>query len=205
MGFVKLSTIRQYAKTLGLVLWLVAALYVAFGAWRGAKVIEQSNQIATNLKSDMGTWSYHGVRFGRRSELVMYIGKQEVTRDYPWLSTLFPDGILLVASFSMAILGGIGYLLRQISVEGKGIDEVSVLWGPPFSGLVGAMLYMLGTVLPEAVYQQNAVLRTDSLMSISFFAGLFSRDAFKYIELRVKKQLSELPQDDSAAAAGPKT
>jgi len=163
-------------------------MYLAVGSWQGSKAVEQSAMQALDPKTNSIHLTFHGSIYTQKDRLIIDIARSQLgSHGYPWLIDLFPDGPLIVASFAMATLGGIGNVLRQLAVEHRPFADTDCVVGPIFSGLIGAMLYMFLTLLPSSMYVQNSIIRTNSVMSLSFFGGLFATDVFTIIEKRMKR------------------
>jgi hypothetical protein len=208
---------RNFFLSLTILIWLAAGGYFGVGAWIGSKIeervhaMEQTSAVSGPSPNEAGTdkegdtrsattvsgegggegapYTYQGNEYDSLEEVFQAREIAEYAASFPFLAKAKSYLLPLIAALSFGCLGGVGSVLGRCVVHRVALCDQAVLGTPVFSAMIGAMLFFLLLLIPEALFASRGPIRIESLAALSFFGGLFAEDTFGWVQVQIKKKV----------------
>jgi len=175
----------QYVIVLGR---LLASGYLCAAGWVGSKTL-QNTSVPGQRESDgeANYYEFEGLTFADEASLKEFLQERTSGSWFPWVFSLPRELAPLLASMAFGLLGGAARLLRKLSIAGAGPTPAELFTAPLFGALIGLLLYFLALLLPAIFTSGKNPGRPETLAGLSLFGGVFSEQAYKWIEDQVVK------------------
>jgi hypothetical protein len=126
-----------------------------------------------------------GVRFSTLEAAEQWRDEENMLGLFIWLDDKPAGFILFITAIAMGGLGGAIGIVRNVSMFKQDLLHQRVLSLPLLGSLIGVMVLGISYLLPLVLTTDtNAEIRPTTLIFLSLFSGLFSKDFLKTLESR---------------------
>lgn len=175
-----------FFRSLMIAAWLLVAFYVGVAGWVACKALEN-----TSIRSNSDQYvEYEGLSFENKESLQEFLHDSEGAKLFPWIFALPQELAPLITSMAFGLLGGAAGLLKKIAIDRSPVSTLPVVTYPVFGALVGVMLFFLSFLVPTVFIAGRNPARTETLVGLSLFGGLFSEAAYIWIDEQVRRLFS---------------
>lgn len=135
---------------------------------------------------------YDGIIFTDRGLVDEYIKAKQLNSMFTWLAD-FPELIILVlTSCALGAFGGVIRIVRQITFEGKKIEDTKYITIPFLGLLLGMVVLGISYLLPTILTVNDDIqISETSLVFFSLFAGLFSQSFLTWLDSKFQAYLTQ--------------
>ncbi len=178
-------------RSLIIIAWMFIALYVGSAGWVACKALEN-----ISVGSDSEHYvEYEGISFENKESLQEFLHDSKGAKLFPWIFAIPQELAPLITSVAFGLLGGVAGLLKKITIDSSPVSSLPVIACPAFGALVGVMLFFLSFLLPAIFIAGRNPGRTETLVGVSLFGGLFSEASYIWIDKQIKKLFSSKNMD----------
>lgn len=168
---------------LTLLIWAIACLYVGAASFLYGKSLEEVSPSTVQE----GSFDYQGLNFRDATELRAFIRQEKLSGTFPWAVDVPLELVALLLAVSAGCLGGVVAVLQAGTIGRSALWTLSFVGRPIFGAAIGLMLFLLATILPAILTSGTSAHRTESVLALAFFGGLFSERTFGWIEAQTRQ------------------
>lgn len=167
--------------------WLVVGLYLGVAGWEGSKALEKTSVQKRTDGTTAQSFEFEGLNFKDEESLIRFLKQRESIRFFPWIFSMPQSITPLIAAIAFGIVGGSARLLKRLSIDGDQLTLPTVFADPLFGGIVGLTIFFMSLLLPLLFTSGRTPVRPETLVAVSLFGGIFSEQAFAWIQKQIKK------------------
>lgn len=173
----------KYAITLTL---LASSLYICVSGYQAAKILQQGT-LKTNNSEKSKTYEYHGIVFADEQSLMDFVGEQQASRWFGWIFNLPGNLVLLVGCMAAGLFGGGVRIMMRLATKPKTVTYNKVLVDPIVGASIGVLLFFFSMAVPAMFSSGSGPVRPETALVFSMCGGLFSEQAYKWLEAQVSR------------------
>ncbi len=179
------------------VFWLAFGLYFGLAGILYADLVEEKAAAITEQTSASGQhlFTYKGAAFSTREKAAIAQQEDQASSIFSWFAYLPEKLILFITSLALGGLGGVIGIVKRMALGKASILEVKPFWIPMLGALIGILVLGVSYLLPVILTTSTEVeIRATTLIFVSMFAGLYSRQFLSFLESRFSSYLNKLDE-----------
>jgi hypothetical protein len=188
----EMVTVKNALGAIVLLLWTIASVYVGAASFLHSKALENVSRSTTR----QGSYDYQGLNFRNAEELRAFIRQEQLSETFPWAVDVPFELVPLLLAVSAGCLGGVVRVLQAGTIGQAPIWRQKFIGRPLFGVAIGLMLFLLATILPAILTSGGSAYRTESVLALSFFGGLFSERTFTWVEEQTQQVFKKASSGD---------
>ena len=183
---------KKLVTYLIMLVWLGAGLYIGIAGWEGSKLLQKTSEKPATATSGQSV-EFEGLNFRDEASLRKFLRQRRTTRWAPWILRVPQDITPLIGAIGFGMLGGAVRLLKRLALDSKPITQNKLFGDPLFGAVLGVAMFFIS--LFPTLFTSKSLIPPAALVVVSFFGGIFSEEAYSWIEKQVKPYFSpETPQ-----------
>ena len=162
-----------------LLVWLIVGLYFGIAGLAKAKYDENIQEIENKkekLMKESVDYKLDDLTFSNKYELLHYIEDKNVSKYFLWAQEISSFLSLILTSFFFGILGSISSIFKEIVYDNVNISDIKIWSKPLLGGLTGLVIFGLSYILPEILVNNSGSMKPITLMFLSMFGGMFTKE-----------------------------
>ena len=200
---------KSVLSYISLAFWLLFGLYFGLAGILYADITEEKEFISrtSNQQHEIkippgviqgvdsaGNTYYEsdGARFSSLEKLVLYENEEAAGDLFDWYDDLPDKLILFITSMALGGLGALISLVKKLALEGARVDDLKTFWHPMLGALIGIIILGISYLVPIIITTQSDVeIRATTLIFLSMFAGMYSKEFLTFLESRFSNYLKQ--------------
>lgn len=159
--------------------WFCLSIYFGTGGYNYINIVQGEHKVEQS--KDTVEVLYNNITYKNKAHLNYCLELEANASLYPIISSLPTSLLILITIFSFGILGSVTNLIKQIAIENKPMVELKYISEPILGMLTGFIIIGLSYLVPSTLATTDIELKPMSLVFLSFFSGLFSKDFFIHL------------------------
>jgi hypothetical protein len=176
-----------------ILIWLCTGFYLSIGAMTRVDHNENLKNIEFNrveLQKDTINRNIGEIDIITRYDRAKFMEIKKQPKLYKWLFKL-PNLVgALILACSFGLIGGLVDLVLQVKNNSTAVEDLKYFSTPLLGCFSGIAVLGLSYLIPSLLVSDNQTLKPESLIFLSLFGGIFSKDLFEKVQLNFKKLLS---------------
>jgi hypothetical protein len=175
--------INKILNGLILLIWILLGSYFATASYALIDLEKQKLE-AEMLPADSIPKQVGHVTFKNKKSAEIYSEEQSIKSNFKFVKNIPELVLFLIAASSFGLIGGCINIIKEIALDDVELSKSRVISIPLLGLFSGIIILGLSSLLPTFLVVGDTVIRPVTLIFLSLFAGIFSKQFYSWINER---------------------